>query len=193
MKEVMLLMLIVFLIAGVYASCNETQININTAGAEDLDKIIWIGNSTANKIISYRETDIFNSLDELINIKGIGETKLSNIKEQELACVDKEAEEQGETQDQTENQEQEEDTDEFPTEETNEKKDIKENYTENKIVKSLTLETIELNSESKDIKSDDNKEVLKRNLAFAGIVTFCVVFGGVLFLSNIRKRKNEFR
>lgn len=201
MKGFVLLMLIIFLVAGIYASCNETQININTADSEDLDKIIWIGNSTANKIISYRETDIFNSLDELINIQGIGEIKLSNIKEQGLACVDKEAESQEETQNQIENftekQEDEnqddEDTDETQKEKTNNKKDIEGNYTKNEVTKPLTLETIKLNSESKDIKSDDNKGILKRNLAFAGIVTFCVIFGGALFLSSIRKNKNEFR
>ncbi len=200
MKGFVLLMLIIFLVAGIYASCNETQININTADSEDLDKIIWIGNSTANKIISYRETDIFNSLDELINIQGIGEIKLSNIKEQGLACVDKEAESQEETQNQIENftekqedDDQEEDIDGPQTEETNNKKDIEGNYTKNEVTKPLTLETIKLNSESKDIKSDDNKGILKRNLAFAGIVTFCVIFGGALFLSSIRKNKNEFR
>jgi hypothetical protein len=39
----------------------------------------------------------------------------------------------------------------------------------------------------------NNKENLKRNLAFAGIVTFCVTFGGALFLLNTRRRKSEFR
>jgi len=58
--------------------------------------------------------------------------------------------------------------------------------------KAITLEMIDLNS--KDIKSEDNKEILKKNLALGGIVTFCLLFGGLFFLRFARRKtENEFR
>jgi hypothetical protein len=58
--------------------------------------------------------------------------------------------------------------------------------------KATTLDVIDLNS--KDIKSDNNKETLKENLALGGIVTFCLGFGALFFLKFAgRKSKNEFR
>ena len=192
MKWLMILFLAVFLIAGVYASCNEAQIDINTASAEDLDKIIWVGPSTANNIISYRKTNIFDSLDELINVSGIGEKKLADIKEQELACVGKEQEPEETSEEWVEGNETEEDSNETE-QEGEEESNPEEDYTPINTEKreNLALKIIELTPNSKSIKSEDNKEILRRNLAFAGIITFCVVFGGALFLLNIRKRKNE--
>jgi hypothetical protein len=53
----------------------------------------------------------------------------------------------------------------------------------------ITLEPIALN-----IKSEENKEILKKNLAIAGIVSFCLGFGALFFLKAARRRKeNEFR
>jgi len=58
--------------------------------------------------------------------------------------------------------------------------------------KAITLDMIDLNS--KDIKSGDNKEILKKNLALGGIVTFCVGFGALFLLKFAgRKKENEFR
>lgn len=57
--------------------------------------------------------------------------------------------------------------------------------------KAITLEMIDLNS--KDIKSEDNKEILKKNLALGGIVTFCIGFGALFLLRLTRKKENEFR
>ncbi|MEK6913836.1 MAG: hypothetical protein AABW47_04170 [Nanoarchaeota archaeon] len=57
----------------------------------------------------------------------------------------------------------------------------------------INLTPITLNAvNSKDIKSEDNKEFLKRNLPFYGIISFCIIFGA-LFLLNKRKNRNEFR
>ncbi len=56
----------------------------------------------------------------------------------------------------------------------------------------ITLDTINLNS--KDIKSENNKEILKKNLALGGIITFCIGFGALFLLKlNRRENKNEFR
>jgi len=60
------------------------KIDINTAPIEDLVKIIHIGESRARELISLRP---FFSLDELTKIKGIGEARLRDIKEQGLAWV----------------------------------------------------------------------------------------------------------
>lgn len=56
------------------------KININTASKEELMKISGIGESTANKIISYRENKKFNTIEELKNIPGIGDSKFESFK-----------------------------------------------------------------------------------------------------------------
>lgn len=60
------------------------KIDINTAPLEDLVKIIHIGEIRARELISLRP---FSFLDELTKIKGIGEAKLRDIKEQNLAWI----------------------------------------------------------------------------------------------------------
>lgn len=56
------------------------KININKANASDLMKINGIGESTANKILDYREHNgKFNSIEEIKEVKGIGEAKFKNI------------------------------------------------------------------------------------------------------------------
>jgi hypothetical protein len=66
------------------------KIDINTAPLEDLVKIIHIGETRARELISLRP---FSSLDELIEIKGISETRVEDIKEQGLAWVKNEEKE----------------------------------------------------------------------------------------------------
>ncbi len=55
-------------------------VNLNTASAEELQSIKGIGASTAAKIIEYRKTDTFDTIDEVMNVKGIGEKKFAKIK-----------------------------------------------------------------------------------------------------------------
>ncbi len=55
-------------------------LNINTATAEELTAISGVGTALAEKIVSYRqEHGSFSSVDELINIEGIGEQTLKKI------------------------------------------------------------------------------------------------------------------
>lgn len=52
-------------------------VNINTATAEQLMQIDGIGEKTAADIVAYREEHgAFDDVEELLNIKGIGEKKL---------------------------------------------------------------------------------------------------------------------
>lgn len=56
-------------------------IDINTASIDELLKIKGIGESTAKKIIEFREKNgPFSSIDHLKSVKGIGEKKLAKLK-----------------------------------------------------------------------------------------------------------------
>lgn len=58
------------------------KININTADINELDKLPGIGDSTAQKIIDYRnENGKYNSIEDVKNVKGIGDSKFDKIKE----------------------------------------------------------------------------------------------------------------
>jgi len=58
------------------------KININTADATDLDKLPGIGPVRAADIISYRDShDGFKSIEEIKNIKGIGDKSFENLKD----------------------------------------------------------------------------------------------------------------
>jgi len=56
-------------------------ININTAGATDLQQVPGIGPSTAQKILDTRKSyGSFKSVDDLLAIKGIGPKKLEKMR-----------------------------------------------------------------------------------------------------------------
>jgi len=61
-----------------------SPIDINSAPLEELEEIIDIGPVLSQRII---ETRPFDSLDDLIKVKGIGEKTLQKIKDQGLARV----------------------------------------------------------------------------------------------------------
>lgn len=59
----------------------ETLISINSADISELVKLPGIGEKTAQKIIDYRnEFGSFLSLEELMNVSGIGNAKYNKIK-----------------------------------------------------------------------------------------------------------------
>lgn len=185
MIKSVIILLFIFLIPNISATCNETQVDINSASIKELDKIIGVGPSIAGNITIFRP---FSSLDDLLRVPRIGDKTLDKIKIQGLACV-------AETDVILKNTTSQIELDNNSIEEITEKitepiplTETKENNL-NETKKIINLSPISLNAQS--IKSENNKEVLKRNLSFYGIIAICAVFGA-LFLFKNRKRKNEF-
>lgn len=62
------------------------KININTAGAEELQELSGVGPALSERIIAYREANgRFARIEDLQNVSGIGETRFANLKDK--ICV----------------------------------------------------------------------------------------------------------
>jgi competence ComEA-like helix-hairpin-helix protein len=156
-----ILIIFLFLISFISASCNGGQIDINSASAKELDKIAGVGEAIAERIIGNRT---YNSVDDLLRVKGIGEATLEKIKTQGIACVGEE----------------------------NVKEYAKEILKTTESEENSEPPAIYLNSEvSKDIKTENNKENLRKNLPLYGVIAFCAVFG-MVFLIKQRKKRHGF-
>ncbi len=57
------------------------KININKADKEELKKLSGVGESTAEKIIQYREETKFNAIEDIMEVSGIGEKKFEAIRD----------------------------------------------------------------------------------------------------------------
>lgn len=70
-------------VAGATDESDESdKININTASVDELDTLPGIGPVRANDIISYRTTNgSFKSIEDLKNIKGIGDKSFEDLKD----------------------------------------------------------------------------------------------------------------
>ena len=170
------ILLIVIFSQSIYAYCSEGQIDINTATKEELDKLYGIGPVKAEEIINSRT---FDSVEELINVKGIGNITLNKIKEQGLACVNDEKD----------------DLKKEPNEK-NLQKDIDKNDSfveDNKQKESeKQIEFPVINLTPQSIKIEKNKENTGKNYAMFGFIVFCALLV-FLFILRKNKFKNEFR
>ena len=60
-----------------------TTVNINTASASDFEALPGIGAKTATRIIDYRQKNgPFKKVEELMNVRGIGEKNFLKLKPQ---------------------------------------------------------------------------------------------------------------
>lgn len=58
------------------------KVNINTATQSELENLPGVGEVIASRIIEYRQQNgKFSKVEDLQNVKGIGEAKLNNMKE----------------------------------------------------------------------------------------------------------------
>jgi len=84
-KIILTLSLVLFLFSS-YGFAEEgkqevKKININTATADELATLPGVGNTIAKNIVEYREKNgNFKTIEELKNVKGIGDKKLEAIK-----------------------------------------------------------------------------------------------------------------
>ena len=76
--------------AGAEVSVNadeETVLDLNTATLDELDELPYISRSVAQRILNYRvKCGGFRSVDELLNVKGISEELLNEIRS--YVCVE---------------------------------------------------------------------------------------------------------
>lgn len=63
------------------SSNNHGKININTATKEELMTLPGVGEVLANRILEYRLNNKFNSINDIMNVSGIGEKKFDSIKD----------------------------------------------------------------------------------------------------------------
>jgi len=69
-------------VLGLMMSIQLFACNINTATVEELSALKGIGKSTAQKIVEYRKTHKFSSVEDIMKVKGIGQKKFDSIKKE---------------------------------------------------------------------------------------------------------------
>ncbi len=57
------------------------KININTASKKELVTLKGVGNKIADRIIEYRKAHPFKTIEDLMNVKGIGQKLFAKIKD----------------------------------------------------------------------------------------------------------------
>lgn len=78
MKNIVLYVLVIVLAA----SFSFAKINVNTAKKEELITLKGLGDKRADEIIKSRAKKPFKSIEELLEIKGIGEKFIENNKKE---------------------------------------------------------------------------------------------------------------
>ncbi|MCF7910348.1 helix-hairpin-helix domain-containing protein [Candidatus Pacearchaeota archaeon] len=190
MKKLFLIIFFLFFLNFVYVfvlisgSCDEDQIDINSASLDELDKLYGIGPAKSQAIVDARP---YENIDELTNAYGIGPATLEAIKSQGLACVNNDEAE-------TENSESDNDNEEAETENSDddENKELEfapvsyeeENTKENKIEQKN--EVIKLNPKTikteENVYEEDNKKL--KNYALYLFFAFSLVIVILIILKK---------
>jgi len=64
------------------AAVQMEKINVNTASAAELTALPGVGEAIAQAIVEYRDNNgAFRSVDDLLQVKGIGEKKLAALRD----------------------------------------------------------------------------------------------------------------
>ena len=71
MNKTILCLILIALIPLISGTCQEGQVDINTASAEELKKIHQVSDTRAKEIINLRNEKLFESLDDLGRVNGI--------------------------------------------------------------------------------------------------------------------------
>ena len=74
-KRNLIFVLTVLLLASFFqpAMAGKVKININTAAKVQLITLKGVGDKIADRIIEYRKTQPFKKIEDLMNVKGIGQ------------------------------------------------------------------------------------------------------------------------
>ena len=74
-------LMLLALTIGTAAQTSDTPVNLNTATAAQLEALPGVGPATAQRILEYRQkSGGFKKVEELMNIRGIGETSFMKLK-----------------------------------------------------------------------------------------------------------------
>ncbi len=184
-EKFFLLIGMIFLFSNILAICESNQIDINTASATELDKLAGIGTVKARAIIDSRP---FETVDDLLNVSGIGEVTIQNIKTQGLACVTNSIENSS-----AENVKSDLNISDNKTETKKEVEPVKNEIPVDEIdetPKIISANVVKL--DAKSIKSTENTNNSVSKYAEYGLVGFCILLT-TLFIIKGRNKKNEFR
>ena len=79
LKKVLMSLFLAMVLSTGFAYAMD-KVNINTATKAELQTLNGVGEATAAAIIQYREENgMFKSVDDLINVKGIGSKKAEKL------------------------------------------------------------------------------------------------------------------
>ncbi len=81
-RLVIVVALIIALFMAPVSAVSGSQININTAAAEELITLPGIGPALAERIIEYRSQFPFETEEDIMQVPGIGEGRFNDIKDQ---------------------------------------------------------------------------------------------------------------